>query len=61
MYQVQKGFNKIFLGTVVGFIFLTKIRCGVVTYSESVSSILTNDDSKSSAVNVDNSYNGKTQ
>ena len=37
------------------------MRCGVGTYSESVSSILTNDDSKSSAVNVDNSYNGKTQ
>ena len=34
--------------------------CGVGTYIESVSS-LTNDDSKSSAVDVDNSYNGKTE
>ena len=35
--------------------------CGIGTYSESVSSILTNDNSKSSAVDVNNSYNGKTQ
>ena len=59
--KFRKASNKLFLGTVTGFICLAKMRCGVVTCSEYVSSILTNDDSKSSTVNVDNSYNEKAQ